>query len=301
MVTRTTVIALLTLWPIGLLLVVANMEVAEISAPVFLALDIGYLCGSLLLLRQASCGRDRIATILVLSGVGLFFIVGFTGIPTADEPDLMMLNTAALLGAALTLNYAVVALVWRRRHSPVMASVLPMIVMVIIGTTLYIANLLARFAVVFSGAAPRQVAVEDKAWVAYEYLRGLTAPPDFMGYALVWLDLLQLAYVVCAFLGFAAISRLLRGQFITDRVGRIIQVAGNGLAAIIVIGVGCAAVLPREFDAVPAWAVFVAGIPFMTTLLPFVLGVALLRGTALAPHRHNSQLPADTATPSSRP
>jgi hypothetical protein len=118
--------------------------------------------------------------------------------------------------------------------------------------------------------------VEDTAWVAFEYLRGLNPPPDFIGYLLVWMDLLQLAYVASTFLAVAAMSRLLRGRAISNRVGRGLIFAGNSLAAVIVAGVACAVILPRQFDAVPAWAAFVASIPFMTTLLPFLLGLALL-------------------------
>ena len=119
---RATWIALSMMWPVGLLLVVANMEVAEITMPVFVLLDIAYLAGSLWLLRRVCKGRtnpenSRLAIILVLNGVVLFAIVGFTGIPNAGEPDLMMLNTAALLGTALVLLYVVTSLLWIRRSS----------------------------------------------------------------------------------------------------------------------------------------------------------------------------------------
>lgn len=296
MARTTTWIALSMMWPVGLLLVVANMEVAAISMPVFVFLDVAYLAGSLWLLRRVRSHRvdaenARIATILVLNGVGLFAIVGFTGIPSAGEPDLMMLNTAALLGAAVVLLFAVTSLLWRHRCSPQLTSVVPVVALLVVGSTLYSVNLLARFAVVLSGAAPQQAAVEDTAWVAFEYLRGLNAAPDFMGYLLVWLDLLQLAYVVTAYLTVAAMSRLLSGHVISNGIGRGLQFAGNTLAAVIVIGVACAIVLPRQFDAVPAWAAFVASIPFMTTLLPYLLGLALLSG----PSRLFSSQPPDNS------
>jgi hypothetical protein len=234
--------------------------------------------------------------------VGLFAIVGFTGIPRAGEPDLMMLNTAALLGAAVVLLAAVISLLWIHRSSSQVAVALPFVALFLVGTALYVVNLLARFAVVLSGAAPQQAAVEDTAWVAYEYLRGLDQAPDFMSYLLVWMDLLQLAYAVSAFLAVAAVSRLLGGQLIWEGLGRGLRLAGNSLAMVIVAGVAFAVVLPGQFDAVPAWAVFVASIPFMTTLLPFVLGLALLRGSSRRStvhplgdsatlHGHRSEIP----------
>ncbi|MET0865758.1 MAG: hypothetical protein ABWZ98_15620 [Nakamurella sp.] len=287
--TRTaTWIALSMMWPLGLLLVVANMEIAEVTMPVFVILDAAYVAGSSWLLQRVRAGRagrvdpetTRIATILVLNGVGLFAVVGFTGIPSAGEPDLLMLNTAALLGTAVVLLVAATSLLWMHRDSPRVTSVVPTVVVFVVGSTLYVANLLARVAVVLSGAAQQQAAVEDTAWVAHEYLRGLYPAPDFMGYLLVWMDLLQLAYVVSAFLAVAAVARLLGGRAIAGGAGRVLRIAGNILAAVIVIGVALAVVLPRDFDAVPAWAAFVASIPFMTTLLPFVLGLAMLHSSA---------------------
>jgi hypothetical protein len=150
-------------------------------------------------------------------------------------------------------------------------------VLLVVGSAVYLVNLVARFAVVLSGASGQQAAVEDTAWIAYEYLRGLGGAPDFMSFLLVWLDLLQLGYVATVYVCCAGLARLLRKQgAVSERVGRAVERAGHALAAVIVLGVALAAILPRELDVVPAWAAFVASIPFMTTLLPFVLGAAML-------------------------
>ena len=52
--------------------------------------------------------------------------------------------------------------------------------------------------------------------------------------------------------------------------------AAYALAGLLLGGIVLAVALPREADLVPAWVAFVTGIPFMTTLAPFALGVAWL-------------------------
>ena len=271
---------LLLMWPVGLALVVANMEVPAVTWPVFLALDAVYVAVAFLLLRGIDTRADRSTTALAASGVALFATVGFTGGPTATEPALMMVNTAALLVIAIGLLLASVMVVAERlaggSGAPVLVAV-PGLVLLAVGTTIYCANLIARFAVVFSGASDQQAAVEDTSWIAFEYLRGLPPAPGFMGYLLVWFDLLQLGYVVTAYLCAAGLARMVRAQgSVAQPLGWFVERAAYVLASMIVLGVALAAVLPRELDLVPAWAAFIASIPFMTTLLPAVLGAGLL-------------------------
>lgn len=274
---RRTLVGLLLAWPIGLLLVLANVEAPFITASVFFALDAGYVVTVIVLLRRLGAAGDRSATALVVAGAGLFASVGFSGPPTAAEPGLMMVNTAALLGVALCLLVGSTAVVARYRASDAVVAALPGLLLLVVGSAVYLVNLVARFAVVLSGASDQQAAVEDTAWIAYEYLRGLGGAPDLMSFLLVWLDLLQLGYVATVYVCCAGLARLLRKQdAVSERVGRAVERAGYALAAVIVLGVALAAILPRELDVVPAWAAFVASIPFMTTLLPFVLGVAML-------------------------
>ena len=267
-------LATLLTWPAGLMLVVATMEIDAMTAPVYVAVAGAYAACVLALLRRWDARRDRRATTLVVLAPALFVGVGFAGPPTADEPGLMLLNTAALLVVALALLVVAVQVVVDHRASPYVAAVVPALVVFVMGSTVYCANLVARVAVVLSGASEQQAAVENRAWVAFEYLRGLDGSPDSMAYLLVWFDLLQLAYVASSFVAFAAIARLLRHPGI--RGGAL------GLAAVLVVGVVAAAALPREADLVPAWAAFVTSIPFMSTLPPFLLGVAMLRARTSA-------------------
>ena len=269
-------VPLMLMWPVGLMLVVAHMEIPAVTLHVFIVLDAIYVGLVLALLRRLDVGANPMATAMAVSGPALFAMVGFTGAPTADEPGLMMYNTAALLVIALwLLIVAAVVVVKHRRLDSVVA--VPGLMLLIVGTSIYVINLVARFAVVLSGAAERQASVEDSAWMAYEYLRGLDGAPDFVTYLLVWLDLLQLGYVAAVYVCFAGVARLLwtRG-IVSPRVGRVVERSGYMLAGVIVVGVALALALPRELDLVPAWAAFAASIPFMTTMLPTALGVAML-------------------------
>lgn len=274
---RSTFVGLLLAWPIGLFLVGANMEAPFMTAPIFFALDALYVVTVVVLLRRLGAAGDWSATALVVAGTGLFASVGFSGPPTAAEPGLMMLNTAALLAVALCLLVTLTAVVVKYRTSDAVTAAVPGLLLLVVGSAVYVVNLVARFAVVLSGASDQQAAVEDTAWVAYEYLRGLGGAPDYVTYLLVWLDLLQLGYVATVYVCCAGLARLLRKQgAVSERVGRGVERAGYALSAVIVLGVTLAAVLPRELDLVPAWAAFVTSIPFMTTVLPFILGAAML-------------------------
>ena len=279
---RLTLATLLT-WPVGLVLVVLNMEVDAVPLPVFVALSALYAAGVLALLRAWGAHRHRTAALLVAAAPGLFALVGFAGPPTADEPELMQVNTAALAILALVLLLVAIRLVVDHRTSPHVPVAVSGLVLLVMGSMLYLANLVARVAVVLSGAADQQAAVEDHAWVAYEYLRGLEGSPDFITYLLVWFDLTQLGYVAITYVAFAGLARLLqRGGSVSHRAGTVISRSAYALASILILSAVAAMVLPREADLVPAWAAFVTGIPFMTTIVPFALGLAMLRQRATA-------------------
>ena len=289
-------------WPTGLFLVVARMEIDDLTLPVFAALDLAYVAGLLVLLRAWDARGERRAAALVATGPGLFALVGFAGPPTADEPGLMMANTAVLLVVALTLQVVAIQIVLDHRASPHIPAVVPALLFFGIGTTVYLANLLARVAVVLAGAADQQAAVEDRAWVAFEYLRGLDGAPDHLSYLLVWFDLLQLGYVATAYVAFGAIVRLLlREDVVSPRVGVPLTRAAYALAAILVLVVAAAVALPRELDLVPAWAAFVTSIPFMTTLVPFGLGLAMLNSRAASRPSARAGGPRGRATTQAEP
>jgi len=298
---RQRTLATMLTWPVGLLLVVAHMEIAAFTLPVSVVLTVLYAAGVLALLRAWDAGRDRTAALLVATAPGLFALVGFAGPPTADEPGLMQLNTAALAVLALALLLAATRVAVDHRASPHIHLVVSGLVLLVIGSTLYLANLTARVAVVLSGAADQQAAVEDHAWVAYEYLRGLEGSPDFMSYLLVWFDLTQLGYVAVTYVAFAGIARLLhREGFVSRRAGTVIGRTACALASVLVLGAVAAVMLPRDADLVPAWAAFVAGIPFMTTIVPFALGVAMLRHRASDDPRGTARQPYAEVSAGSR-
>lgn len=104
-----------------------------------------------------------------------------------------------------------------------------------------------------------------------------------MSYLLVWFDLLQLGYVAVTYLAFAGIARLLQREgAVSQRAGNLISRTAYGLASVLILGAIAAIALPRDADLVPAWAAFVTSIPFMTTIAPFALGLAMLRSRAAA-------------------
>lgn len=270
-------IATLATWPVGLVLVLANVELG-LPVPAAVAVCLVYAVGVVALLRSWGPHPDRTAVTLLASAPGLFALVGFAGPPTADDPGLMQVNTAALMILALVLLLLGIRIVVDHRTSPRLQVAVPGLVLFVMASTIYLANLMARVAVVLSGAADQQAAVEDRAWVAFEYLRGLDGSPDFMSYLLVWMDLLQLAYVAIAFVAFAGIAGLLRAQgSISRRAGNVITRTACALASVLILGAVAAMVLPHGADLVPAWAAFVTSIPLMTTIVPFALGLAMLR------------------------
>jgi hypothetical protein len=275
--TSRSAVVLALLWPLGLILTVAYMEIDAVTLPVFLVLDLLYVAAAVTVFRGLRARLDDTGTRLTLLGLGLFAGVGVTGPPSADEPGLMTLNTAALLVVAVALLAVATRLVVERRHSPVVGPAVSALVLLAVGSTAYLINLVSRVAIHLTGAAPQQAAVEDTNWLASEYLRGLDDTPDFMALLLTWQDLVQLGYVVTTYLAAAALARLLRSEGeVSHRAGTALVRAAYTLAGLLLGGIVLAVALPREADLVPAWVAFVTSIPFMTTLAPYALGVAWL-------------------------
>lgn len=263
-------------WPIGLVLILAHTMGGVFPVPVFLVLDAAYVAGILLLVRALRGRNDRVAAALVLAGPGVFALAGLTGVPTAQRPGAMLLNAVVLLAAAGTLMVVAVRLALRTGALGRAPAALAVVALVV-GSPGYLGNLLARWAVVASGAAGLQVAVEDSAWFASEYLPGLAGEPTFLVFLLVWFDLLQLAYVVTTYLGFGALAVALgRSGAIPARAGRAVGAAGAGLAGLALLGGVLAGAVEGVPGTVAAGAAFVLTIPFMTTLLPYALGVVVL-------------------------
>ena len=273
-------------WPAGLVFALAHAAGA-LPTPAFGVLAAAYLVAVLLLLRRRGARHDPVAAALVLTGPTVFALAGLTGAPTARLPAVMLANAAVLLIAAATVLAAAVLLALRVGPEGRPRAALGVTALVV-GSAGYLLNLLARGAVVASGAAGQQVAVEDTAWVASAYLTGLPPEPTPLAVLLVWLDLAQVAYVVLAYLGYAGLASGLRGIVAARAVAR----GGVGLAAATVAAAVGAGVLPGAVGSIAAEAAFVLTIPFMSTLLPYALGIGLLS---------RSSSPVVSAAPASRP
>jgi hypothetical protein len=267
-------------WPTGLAIVMAATAAAlplPVTLPLCAALGLGYA----LIVRRLTGGRPvQPALGLAVAGVGLFALVGFIGPPTAAEPVNMLLNAVVLLAAAAALLWSAVALALRLRSGPAVAAA----VLLAVGSVGYLLNLLARWAVVLSGAAPAQAAIEDRAWMAAAYLRGLDGEPTYLTYLLVWFDLVQVTYLVLSYAAAAALAvGLGRAGLLQARFATAVARTGAVLAALV-----CAAAIVAAIDGpvgtVAAWTAFALTIPFMSTLLPHVLGVALLAPGRSATH-----------------
>jgi hypothetical protein len=275
-------------WPVGVALVLAGAG-AGLPVPLLAALGLGLGAAYALVLRRlaAAARRDPAAVVLAAAGVGLFALVGVVGPPTAAKPGLMLLNAVVLLAVAVALLWATVSLALRLRSGPTGptgpsgAAVLAVAALGV-GSVGYLLNLLARWAVVVSGAAPAQAGVEERAWTAASYLRGLEGEPTYVTYLLVWFDLIQVAYLVLSYVSAAALAVALgRAGLLAPRPAKAIARAGVALATLVVAG---AAVAPVDgpVGTVGAWTAFVLTIPFMSTLLPHLVGVGLLRPAAVA-------------------
>lgn len=151
-------------------------------------------------------------------------------------------------------------------------------VLLLLGSAGYLVNLLGRIAVVQTGLSGRQAALEDDYWMATEYLRGLPASSDPLAYLLTWMDLVQLGYVVTAYVATAGLARLLHTErLVPARAGRVVEGCAWAGAGLLAGSIGLALTLPRDLDAAPAGLAFALSIPFMTTLLPFALAALALR------------------------
>ena len=210
--------------------------------------------------------------LLVAGPLVLLLGASVTGEPTASRPGDYLLNTTAILVGSVVLISGFVALfaaLWRsgQRLLPVLG-----LAGLLVGGAVWLANLVFRYAVVASGAAEMQAAVEGRAWVAHEYLRGLRGEPSWMEFLLVWTDMLQLAFVLLAFLATAAFGVALMKAGWTGRVGGGIF-AGLNLALVLTVTL---AIVLAGSGSVAAWAVFVLTIPFMAFILPYFMGAALV-------------------------
>lgn len=281
------------LWVAGVALAGAQAGGSLFPTPVFLVIDAVYVAAAVFVARRAraAAAADPDVTLalpLIVSAVFVFALASLTGIPTARHPGAMLANTAVLLvvgGVLLAGTVLITAGLW---DGPGRAPAALALTALGLGSAGYLANLVARAGVILSGASPAQVAVEKTAWQANAYLRGLPGDPEPMAVMLVWLDLLQLVYVVLTHLAAIALAIGLRRAGLisaraTDRVvlgGALLVGVTTAAATLGVTGAFDVPVLGEVSEA-GATTAYVLTAPFMTTLLPFAVGVALLRRSDL--------------------
>ena len=270
-------IALFLTIPVGLVRNLAGTGALIAGYAVFLALTVVVIrkIGAV----KAGDGLVRehpafLPGLLLLAGpLALLLGASVTGEPTAARPGDYLLNTTAILLGSLILVSGFVVLfarLWEagQRLLPVLG-----ISALLVGSAVWLANLVFRCAVVASGAAGMQAQAEGRAWVANEYLRGLRGEPSWMEFLLVWTDMLQLTFVLLAYLSAAAFGAAL------VRAGWLGQVGGSVFVALnlaLTFAVTAGVILAGTGSAVAAWTAYILTAPFMAFILPYFLGVVLV-------------------------
>lgn len=260
-------------WPLGLLLTVAYAVADLVPLPVFVVVDLAYLAAVTFVVR----GAGMLAGLLVAPAGLIFSLAALTGAPTAREPATMVANAGVLTATAALLLTGVVLVAARVWDGSGRGPAALAVTALVVATSCYLVNLLARAAVVLSGAAPAQAAVEDQAWQAHAYLRGLDGEPDLLTLLLVWLDLMQMAYAVLTYLSVALLAvAARRAGWLAKRPAHGLVALGAGMAGIATVAAIFGST-PGVLGAVAAGAAFALTIPFMTTLPPALLGAAVSR------------------------
>jgi hypothetical protein len=211
--------------------------------------------------------------LLVAGPLALVLGASVTGEPTAARPGDYLLNTTALLVGSVILVAGLAVLSARLRGSGEHTLPTLGLAALLVGAAPWLANLLFRYAVVASGAAGLQAEAEDRAWLAHEYLRGLRGEPTWMEFMLVWTDMMQLLFVLLAYLAAAAFgAAAVRAGWFGKAGGGVFVTLNTILALSVVVGI----VTAGSGSVAAAWAVFILTIPFMVFVLPYFMGVALL-------------------------
>jgi hypothetical protein len=270
-------IALFLTIPIGRLRDLVGMEALICGYAVFVALT----AAAIWKVGTAKTKAGRVSESpyflpgLLLAAGPLTLLLGasVTGEPTAVRPGDYLLNTTAiLLGSVILVGGFVVLSVrlWEagQRLLPVLG-----LASLLIGAAVWLANLVFRYAVVASGAGGLQARVEDRAWVANEYLRGLEGTPSWMELLLVWTDMLQLAFIILSYLSAAAFGAALIRAGRLGRVGGGLFVVLNLTLTVVVV----AGIILAGGSLVAAWTAYILTAPFMVFIMPYFVGVALMR------------------------
>lgn len=276
---RWSIIIIWASWPVGFGLIMAHTLGGLLGTPMFLLVITVYagVLAVALRIRGLDTGPRRDAALLVLAGPVIFVLAGLTRPPTALAPGPMLLNGAVLALSAGALIVAATGLVLDRGRLD-RAGGLGVLVL-LVGTGGWVVNLVSRWAVVLSGASTVQAAVEAEAWTAMVYLRGLPGPPDPMSFLLVWMDLLQVVYVALAYAGFALISVPVARRGLVGRQPATVIIAVATAMAGLVLTTAAISAWVGPAGLVSAWTAFMLTIPFMSTLVPYLLGASMLGHT----------------------
>lgn len=277
-------IALFLAIPVGQLRNLAGTEALVAGYAAFVALTVVAIWKVGTAKTDSGRAREHPAflpgVLLVTGPLALVLGASVTGEPTAARPGDYLLNTTAILLGSLVLVDGFVALSARLWEAG--ARLLPALGLagLLVGAADWLVNLVSRYAVVASGAAGLQARAEERAWVVNEYLRGLPGEPSWMEFLLVWTDMLQLTFVLMAYLAAGALGAALVKAGWLGKVGGGIFVASN-LALSVVVAAGI--LLAGAGSTVAAGTAYVLTIPFMVFVLPYFAGVALLRqGTRMS-------------------
>jgi hypothetical protein len=270
-------IALFLAVPVGQLRNLAGVAALIVGYAVFVALTATAIWKIGAAKTQSGRVREHPAflpgVLLAAGPLALLLGASVTGEPTASRPGDYLLNTTAILlgSVILVAGFAVLfARLWEtgERLFPLLG-----LTGLLVGAAPWLANLVFRYAVVASGAAGLQAEVEDRAWVANEYLRGLQGEPSWMEFLLVWTDMLQLAFVLLAYLAAAAFgAALIKAGWIGKTGGHVFVGLNLALALIVTAGI----ILAGSGSTAAAWTAYILTIPFMVFILPYFVGVALI-------------------------
>ncbi len=224
--------------------------------------------------RGRAWGRSSFLPAVLLLAGPLVLLLGasVTGHPTADRPGYFLFNTTALLLGVLILlaGFALLsARLWQAggRLLPALG-----IFGFLLGSVMFVANMIFRYAVVASGAAGAFVVADAQVFPKLgEISFPLEADPSWLAFLYVWATLMLAAYGLISYLAAAIYgASLAKAGWIGRTAGTMF--AALGLAPALVMGPGWLFLGNPAVEGL----LFFLGVPFMMVVLPYFLGVALI-------------------------
>lgn len=244
--------------------------------------------------RKTEEGRVRehpafLPGVLLVSGPIVLFWGASTGEPTATSPGNFLFNATGLLVGVLILLLGFAILSARLREAGENLFSVLGFTGFLLGVGLFAANIAFRFAAVASGAAGAYARLEDVAALP-NYLAGLPPDPSPLLILMAWMDVVLVAYVLLSYLAMAAFGiALIRAGWLGKAGGSVLAALGLAFVGSVVAGLSTGS----PFGVGLA---FFLSIPFMSTVLPYFLGVALVAARQMS----SSARRATTATTTGR-